>query len=125
VSGQGFKIKKKKLRKNDVPDVYCNIKFGSSPNVWRTATIKDSISPQWGESKVFPLKSDRTILNVEAMDANKKSDDTFIGTFRIQVGKVLLNGGQMEVELMDGGVGQSAFVKVACELVDDGGKKNQ
>jgi hypothetical protein len=46
ISGQGFKVKKKKLKKNDIPDLYCTVKFGSSPQVWRTNTIKDSVTPE-------------------------------------------------------------------------------
>jgi len=122
VSGQGFKIKKKKLRKNDVPDVYCAVKFGASPNVWRTDTIKDSITPAWNESKIFDLPNDRAIINVHAFDANSKSKDTPLGAFRIQVSKVMLNGGKMDVELIEEGKGTEAFITVACELID---KKDQ
>lgn len=124
VGGQGFKIKKKKLRKNDIPDVYCEVKFGASPNVWRTATIKDSITPEWNESKIYDLPNDRAIINVRASDANSKGKDTPLGGFRVQVAKVLLNGGKMDVELEDEGKGTEAFITVACELVDED-KKDQ
>lgn len=122
VGGQGFKIKKKKLRKNDVPDVYINLKFGASPNVWRTPTIKDSVAPVWNESKIYTLPNDRAIINVQAMDANSRGDDSELGGFRVQVGKVLLNGGQMEIELEVGGKGTETYLTIACELVS---KKTQ
>lgn len=125
VGGQGFKIKKKKLRKNDIPDVYCAVKFGASPNVWRTATIKDSISPVWNESKVYDLPNQNAVINLQAMDANKKGDDTELGGFRVQVSKILLNGGKMEMELYDEGQAQEAYITVACELVHGDGKKDQ
>ena len=43
VSGHGFKVEKgSRLRplKKDVPDCYCVIRYGSSPEAWRTKTIK-------------------------------------------------------------------------------------
>jgi hypothetical protein len=123
VSGKGFKIKKKKLRKDDVPDVYCNVKFGSSPSVWRTSTIKDSVAPEWKESQVYSLTSETQVISLDALDANSKGDDTPLGGFRVAVGKVLLNGGTMEVELQNVGSGKEAFIIVACELVTE--KKTQ
>ncbi|CAJ1929081.1 unnamed protein product [Cylindrotheca closterium] len=125
LGGQGFKIKKKKLRKNDIPDVYCNVKFASSPNVWRTATIKDSVNPIWNESKIYNLANERAIINIQAMDANKRGDDTELGGFRVQVSKILLNGGKMDLELEQGGKGQEAYITVQCELVSGGDKKDQ
>lgn len=123
VSGQGFKIKKKKLRKDDVPDVYCNVKFGSSPTIWRTGTEKDSVAPAWNESQVYTFTSEKQVITVDALDANSKSDDTPLGGFRVAMGKVLLSGGKMEVELENEGVKQGSFITVSCELVVD--KKEQ
>jgi len=119
VSGQGFKVKKKKIMKNDVPDIYCNVKFGSSPNVWRTPTIKNSITPEWNESKIYPLPNERAIINLQCMDANKRGDDDEMGGFRVQVSKVLLNGGTMTIELENEGKKQETFITIACELVSE------
>jgi hypothetical protein len=48
VKGYGFQTEQKQfLRKADVPDIYCMIKFGSSPATWRTPTIKDDENPYW------------------------------------------------------------------------------
>jgi hypothetical protein len=48
VKGYGFQTEQKQfLRKADVPDIYCMIKFGSSPATWRTPTIKDEENPYW------------------------------------------------------------------------------
>eukprot|EP00980_Cylindrotheca_fusiformis_P009874 scaffold2186_cov113-Cylindrotheca_fusiformis.AAC.2 len=119
VSGQGFKIKKKTFKKDDIPDVYCNVKFGSSPSIWRTSTIKDSVTPAWNESQIYTFTSEKQVITVDAMDANSKSEDTPLGGFRVSLGKVLLNGGKMELELQNEGVGKAAYITVACELISD------
>jgi hypothetical protein len=51
VSGRGFKIQKKRLRKNDIPDCYCVVKVGTTSQSWRTKTIRDNVKPVWNESK--------------------------------------------------------------------------
>ncbi len=68
VKGYGFQTEKKGRlrRKMDVPDVYCMIKYGSSPIVWRTPTIKDSETPTWeDEYKEFRMESMNEVISIE------------------------------------------------------------
>ena len=120
-SGSGFQITKHKLRKNDVPDVYVNVRFGSSPTLWRTGTVKNSVSPEWplSECKEYVLTSNNQVIALTVMDQNRRGKDDLIGTARITVGQVLLNGGKAEVELVeeDGGNPIGAFITLSCERV--------
>merc|ERR1712048_857001 len=90
------------LKKEDIPDVYCLIKFGSSPNVWRTPTIEDSETPNWGrnEYRDYVLESANQVITIDAWDENRRTDDDHYGCARTSVGKVLLNGGILDVPLV-------------------------
>lgn len=104
VRGYGFQSEKKgKLRrKMDVPDVYCMIKYGSSPNVWRTPTIKDSETPTWDdECRDFRMESMNEVISIEVWDENRKSADDYYGTARTSVAKVLLNNGILDVPIRE------------------------
>ena len=116
INGQGFRIKKRTFRKDDIPDMYCNIIFGSSQTVWRTATIKDNANPEWNESRLYELNNHNQVISIDVWNSNRKSNDTFIGSIRVAVGKVLLNSGKMELELENKGLKIGAFVALACEL---------
>jgi Ca2+-dependent lipid-binding protein len=118
LNGHGFKSKKTRLMKVDIPDVYCVVKFGSSPNIWRTATIKDSVSPEWtNESSVYPLTSNNQSIVLEVFDANSRGKDDFYGTARVTVGKILLGGGTMELEIQKNGLGIGAYIVIKGEKV--------
>jgi Synaptotagmin-like mitochondrial-lipid-binding domain/C2 domain len=82
--GYGFKARKKgPFKKKDIPDAYCIVKFASNPHVWRTATVKDSLTPVWkNESKSFPLQSANQVISIDVYDANSKSKDDFYGNAR-------------------------------------------
>jgi len=117
VSGQVFEIIKKRFRKDDIPDLYCTLKFGSNPNEWRTGTIKDSMNPEWNESKIYTFANDQSqVISLNVWDANKTSNDTLVGSLRVALGKVLVNFGEMELELEKEGAGIGAFLTVACKL---------
>lgn len=116
MGGQGFKVRKRKFHKDDIPDLYCNVKFGTSPKIWRTKTIKNSVCPNWNESQVYHMENEGKIINVEIYDANKKGDDTFVGSFRVEVGRVLLSSGEKELELKNQGAIVPGSVTVLCEL---------
>lgn len=118
VSGRGFTVRKRGFLKPDIPDIYCQVKFGSSPTVWRTATIKDSITPVWNnESSEYPMTSNNQVIVLDIYDANSKGGDNLLGTARITVGKVLLGGGSMELEVQQNGTGIGAYILVRCEKV--------
>ena len=101
VKGSGFKAKKKGrlIKKLDVPDVYCIMKFGSSPQSWRTKTIKDSTTPAWGESRKYTMTSPSNAITIDVYDQNRKTKDHYYGSARISVGKVMLAGGTTDVEI--------------------------
>jgi len=118
LSGKGFQIKKtRKFKKDDIPDVYCCVKFGSSPKVWRTTTIKDEVAPEWGESEIYNLTNKNQVISLDAFDANKRGDDDYLGSMRVTVAKVLLNAGKLEMELQDDGKPLGQFITIACELL--------
>lgn len=120
VSGHGFKIeKKRRLKKADIPDCYCLVKYGSNANTWRTKTIKDNVKPVWNESKEFPFINHGQILNIEVWDANsgRFSKDDYLGTARVTLGEFLLKGGEMEMEILVEGKPTGCFITFKCELV--------
>jgi len=115
ISGVGFTIKKKRLKKNDIPDIYCMVKFGTSPKEWRTPTIKDSIEPSWNnESNEYSLQNLNQVISLEVMDENKRGKDDHVGSARTTVGNVLLRGGEMEMRLQKNGRDTGAFIQIGC-----------
>jgi len=116
LSGNGFQIVKKRFNKKDIPDVYCLVEFGSSPKVWRTSTIKDSINPVWkNETNTYTLSNMNQVITLDVYDANKRGKDDLLGSARTTVGKVLLHGGKMKLELQEnGGQGIGIFIEISC-----------
>ena len=116
VSGRGFQVKSRRLKKDDIPDIYCEVTFGSSPTIWRTATIKDSIAPEWkDESSDYTMTSNNQTVVLNVYDANRRGADDHVGTARITVGKVLLCGGLMDLEIQKNGAGTGAYILVRCD----------
>lgn len=116
LSGNGFEAHKKFL-KVDIPDIYTKVKVGSNPKIWQTSTMKNSLTPVWNESREFQFFNHNQVLNVEVYDANKKGKDDLIGSFRVTVGQVLLDGGVKEMELTLNGKMVNKFIKIQCEQV--------
>mmetsp|Transcript_27230 Transcript_27230/g.58507 ORF Transcript_27230/g.58507 Transcript_27230/m.58507 type:complete len:713 (+) Transcript_27230:50-2188(+) len=114
IGGKGFKITKKKFGMKDIPDVYCTVKYGSSPKVWRTSTVKNNVSPEWKESEKYILSNENEVISLDAWDANRKGDDTHYGSFRVTVAKVLLSSGKIEMELLKKGANTGCFVTLSC-----------
>jgi Ca2+-dependent lipid-binding protein len=116
--GWGFVAEKRRLHRKDIPDVYCNITFGSSPNIWRTSTIKNSLTPEWNESSDYLLSNHGQMITITAFDEDKGADkDDELGAARITVGKLLLEGGSTDVELLQDGKPTGIYVSVRCEMV--------
>jgi Ca2+-dependent lipid-binding protein len=115
--GYGFEERKKgPFKKKDIPDVYCIVKFASSPDVWRTATVKDSLTPMWeNEVKKFTIQSANQVISVDVFDANSKSKDDYYGNARTSVGKILLNGGSLDVEVICNSKNTGIFITVQCQ----------
>jgi Ca2+-dependent lipid-binding protein len=121
MKGHGFQVeKRRRLQKSDIPDVYCNIKFGSSPTVWRTKTIANNLEPVWNEAKEYPLLNHSQIVHIDAFDQDtgRKDADDHLGSARVTVGKLLLAGGSIDVELETEGKPSGMYVTIRCELVD-------
>jgi hypothetical protein len=120
VRGWGFVVEKRRFKKSDVPDVYCNIQFGSSPTVWRTKTVRNSTTPTWNESSTYPLSDHSQILHLNVFDEDGGARDTddALGSARVAVGKILLAGGSMDVELLRTGKPTGCYIQVRCALVD-------
>jgi len=116
LSGNGFKAHKKFL-KADIPDIYTKVKVGSNPKIWQTSTMKNSLTPVWNESREFQYFNHNQVLNVGVYDANSKGKDDLVGSFRVTVGQVLLDGGVKEMELTLNGKMVNKFIKIQCEQV--------
>lgn len=122
VKGTGFQVQKNRrrlLKKKDIPDVYCVTKFGSSPTAWRTTTIKDSVTPEWNESQVYPFLNHSQILHIEVYDEDSRGGDDHIGTIRLTTGKILLAGGTQDVEIELDGKPTGCFITISCELINN------
>ena len=118
VKGWGFVAEKLRLHRKDVPDIYCNITFGSSPNIWRTSTVKNSITPEWNESSDYLLSNHGQIVTIAVFDEDKGGDkDDELGSARVTVGKLLLAGGLTEVELKRDGKPTGMYISLGCKMV--------
>lgn len=119
VKGWGFEIEKRRLRKSDIPDIYCKIKYGSSLTAWRTATVQNSLAPVWNESKAFTMMNHAQTLQINVFDEDtgRHDADDELGNARISVGKLLLAGGTFDVEIMSGGKSMGSFITLRCEIL--------
>lgn len=83
--------------------------------------MRDSITPEWNESQVFPLRKQGQALQIDVFDENggMNDPDNFLGNARISVGKLLLSGGSSEIELMIEGKAMGIFLEIGCELVSN------
>jgi len=118
VKGQGFqKEHRGRFKKGDVPDLYCNIKYGSNPTVWRTETVSNSLNPIWNETKEYPLLNHSQIIHVDCYDedSGKHDKDDLLGSVRVTVGKVILAGGTIDLELENEGKPTGAYITLCCE----------
>jgi len=120
IRGWGFKVQRRALRSSDIPDIYLKIKFGSSPTVWRTTTVKDNTKPEWNESQIFPMRKQGQALQIDVFDEDGGNHDTddYLGSARMSVGKLLLSGSSTdEIELLMEGKPTGMFIEIGCELV--------
>jgi hypothetical protein len=119
VEGRGFQVEKKSLRSHDVLDVYCNISLSAS-EVWRTRTVKDSLTPEWKETHGFLLSDHGQVIRIHAWDEDGGTldADDDLGTAQLGIGELLLAGRTMEVELQMDGVGTGAFVTLYANVCE-------
>ncbi|KAL7576326.1 hypothetical protein ACA910_018144 [Epithemia clementina (nom. ined.)] len=121
VGGKGFRVRRTAFfLADDVPDVYLNVTFGSSPQVWRTKTVHNSLAPTWNESKDYVLHSHGQIISIDVFDKAEgqkdKTHDMYIGSVRVTVGKVLLAGGVAEKEVLSEGNPTGVLITIQCQL---------
>jgi Ca2+-dependent lipid-binding protein len=119
--GRGFKAQKQLFRKYDFPDVYCNIEFGSV--MWKTATIRNSVTPEWNESKEFVLSNQGQSVSIDVFDEDKTGADELLGSVRVTVSRLLFSGAVAELELESEGKGTGAFLTLACDMVNPNVRK--
>ena len=71
-----------------------------------------------GDLQILAMSDHGQILNINVYDEDSGSqdDDDFLGSNRVAVGKILLAGGSMDVELLNTGKPTGHYVKILCEL---------
>mmetsp|Transcript_17297 Transcript_17297/g.31329 ORF Transcript_17297/g.31329 Transcript_17297/m.31329 type:complete len:754 (-) Transcript_17297:132-2393(-) len=117
--GRGFKIQKRRIgKKDDVPDVYCNIRLISQqlerPFTWKTPTIKDDTMPQWNESKEFSnINPSSDFVCVDVYEENSKGKDEWLGIAEFSLEK-LLRKRLLEMELRNGSTLTKSYVTLVC-----------
>jgi Ca2+-dependent lipid-binding protein len=121
VKAHGFRTQRFRRflrKKRDIADPYCIIRYGSSPSPWRSKTIKNNLSPTWGEQKDFLFLNHGQILNIDVFDDNsgRNRKDDLLGTARVTVGKIFLAGGSMDIEIKLHERATGIFVSIRCEL---------
>jgi len=116
VGGRGFEIKKRRVGKDDIPDVYCKIRLETSGKEdspkWKTATIKNNTTPQWNETKNFNIDCANATIRVDAYDYGKIKDDS-LGCAELSV-EQLLKKGLMEVELKKDSAPTNSYITLKC-----------
>ena len=120
VRGRGFKVQKRRFLKDDVPDIYLNLKFDSDDYIWRTSTVRNSISPEWNESADFSLFHHDQVIVIDLFDEDRNASDADdeLGNVRITVGELLLAGGGTELAVKQKGRPTGAFITLQCDIVE-------
>jgi Ca2+-dependent lipid-binding protein len=118
VQGRGLKIKEE-LFSIDVPDVYCEVLFDSDP-AWKTSVKRNCVAPVWKESQDFSLLDHGQIITLNAWDKNEREfdPDLVVGSTKTTVGKLLLAGGSMELELKKDGRATGVHITLRCDMVE-------
>ena len=120
LKGWGFEVETRRrlIKRKDIPDIYCNITFGSSPKVWKTETIRNSTTPEWNDSADYLVSDHGQVITIGVFDEDKRRDtDDELGGARIKVGKLLLAGDAVDVELYDAGKPTGQFVSLRCDML--------
>ena len=119
VKARGLKVKEE-LFNIDVPDVYCQVAFGSFPDIWKTSVQRNSCVPTWDESKEYPLTDQGEIITIDVFDTTERDHDAErdVGSAKVTVGKVLLAGGCLDVELKNRrtGIATGVIVTIQCDF---------
>ena len=116
VKGRGLKIEQQ-LFEVAIPDIYCVLKIDS--NHLRTSVKYNTVTPSWNESKDFPLDDHAQIVKLEAWDMNEEQigDGIPLGFATTTVGKLLMAGGSMDLEIYNDGRNTGIFISLKCDMV--------
>lgn len=114
VSGNGFKIAKQLFK--DIPDVFCRVRVGAHTK-WNTSTVKNSVDPEWNETKDFLLSDHDQKIHLVTYDSDFATRDDRLGEASITVGKLLLEGRTKELSLVTENVDVGAKVKINIEVL--------
>ena len=120
VKARGLKVQKE-LFNIDVPDAFCVIEFGSKSDPWTTSIKRNTCKPEWDESHVFLMSDHSEVVSIEMIDKNSRKfdPDQEIGSTKIAVGKLLLAGGTLELELKRSGKATGVFITLQCDLIEE------
>ena len=64
------------------------------------------------------MTSPNQVISLDVYDENRKGKNDYLGSARVTVGKVLLDGGSSELELQENGTGTGAFITIQCHKID-------
>jgi hypothetical protein len=99
----------------DVPDVYFEVEF--EKDIFWTSVKHNNVTPEWNESQKWKLVDHEQILLVKGWDKSSKGADVQIGTVKVTVGKLVLAGGSVELELMSSnGLPSGVFVTLYAQM---------
>jgi len=120
LQGRGFQITQRRLgKKDDPPDMYCNVHLISQQrrqrhSHWKTSTIKDDTMPQWKESNDYSnIDPAKDVLRVDAYEENRLGEDEFFGSAEFSLEK-LLRKRSLEMELRDGSTPTESYIALMC-----------
>ena len=116
VKGRGLRIEQQ-LFEVAIPDCYCIVKFG--PDDFRTTTKYNTCSPTWEEHKDFPLQDHGQLVTLEVWDMNEEviGNGIPLGSTKTTVGKLLMSGGSMELEVLKEGRSSGIHIALRCDMV--------
>jgi Ca2+-dependent lipid-binding protein len=124
LKGWGFQVQRSRrliLGKDDVPDVYCTVVFGSSPTIWKTSTVSNSVSPEWNESANYLLSDHGQVISIRVFDEDRKDDsskDDELGSARVPVSRLLLAGRITDIELLRDGKPTGQYLSLRCDVLE-------
>ena len=94
----------------------------ASPTIWKTSTIKNSVKPEWNESRMFLMPDPSQILRIDVFDEDSGhfDKDDEIGYVRVSAGNLLMApGGIMDCEILSSGRPTEAFITLHCEILSN------
>lgn len=114
-SGDGFKIPKQFFK--DIPDVFCKVRVGAQDR-WKTSVIKNSVTPEWNETKDFLLTDHDQKIHLIAYDSDFTTRDDCLGEASVTVGKLLLlEGRTKKLSLVTDNIDGGAKIRISAQVL--------